>query len=177
MTSGLVFGFLLLAAGLAAGWLIPRFPEAWRKVPRDRYVGLLIGIFCVVQSLRMVNLLLEGSLEPLRHWLIPLGLFICLGAFFYLEYLFTRALGGFLLLMSNQVMHSAFVEHVPQRWFIAISCYLLGIVGIILITSPFRFRDLLRRIPDSSTWRWATALPLVIAGAGTCALFLMANHA
>jgi hypothetical protein len=178
MIAGIVFGVVLLVAAVAAQWLLPRFPECWRMLPRERVVGLAIGCVAVYWSGRLVlPLVTEFSFFGLvKVAILPFGLFLVVSSYFFLDYLFTRAVGGMLLLVVNYLLHAAFVTHAPMRPMFAIVCYVLGMAGIFMIASPFRFRDLLRRATESPAWRRSLATVLMVAGLITAGVSVAATR-
>lgn len=164
MWTGIAFGLILLLAAVGVLALLPARQDLWRVIPRDRQVGIILGAGCLIWSVMLVSPLLEGPLARLQIFLWPLAIAIGIASYFSLDYLFTRALGGFLILMANQVMHDAFVSQASMRWLLALCCYILGISGILMISSPFRFRDLLHKATETAAWRRGLASFLVVSG-------------
>jgi hypothetical protein len=164
MAAGYVLAaIMVLVAGWLAWWL-PRQREVWRRLPRERYLGAVLGAICLVWAVQLVSFLLEGGLEPWRRLLWPTAIVLWVGSCFLLDYLFTRALGGLLLLLVNEALHQAFVAHAPVRPLFAVVCYVLGIAGMVMIASPFRFRDLLQQVERSPAWRRGLAAGCLAAG-------------
>ncbi len=162
---------LILAAilgGLAylVGVMAPKQPELWKKLPRERILGEVLVVVCLVWSMVHIIPMLEGNLVRLRVWIRVLMPVVAVMAFFYLDYLFTRALGGLLLLLVTEVLHGAFVVHLPLRPVFSVIAYGLGILAMFLIGTPWRFRDLLEQAHASPRWRMRAAAAL-----GTAALF------
>lgn len=160
---GGAFALLLIGGGVWWAVWLPKHPEIWRTLPRERYAGLVLGFLCLWWSAHLVTPMLEGPLEGLRR-LLPVVVLALTGAsWFCLDYLFTRALAGFLLLTSNHLLHEAFVAHAAWRPAFSVVCYVTGIVALVLLASPWRFRDCL----ESSAQQPRRARAFA-AGLGAC---------
>ena len=154
-------GCLLLAgvlAGLAVLVGLTRWqPGLWRVLPRERLAGEIMALVALVWSAHHVCLMLEGNLvrwHPLVKALVPLTAVL---AWFFLDYLFTRAVGGLLLLLTAEVLHAGFSVQAPCRPLFSVVCYLFGVAGMFLIGSPWLFRDLLEKAAGSPAWRRGSA--------------------
>jgi len=144
-----ILGVLAYVVGVAS----TRQPDLWKKLPRERYLGEVMVIVCLVWSMVHVIPMLEGSLVRLRIWIRILMPVIAVLAFFFLDYLFTRALGGLLLLLVTEVLHGAFAVHLPMRPVFSAGAYVLGILAMFLIGTPWRFRDMLEKAVNHRLWR------------------------
>lgn len=164
LSAGVGFGLLLIAAAVGSFYLLPRRPELWRSLPRERLAGSVLGLGCLVWSAVLVSPLLEGELGRLRPLLPVIVAVVAVGAFFYLDYLFTRALAGFVLLYSNLLMHQAFMIRAPVRPVLSAICYAGGIVALLLIAYPYLLRDFLQRGSQDRRVARGTAAALFMAG-------------
>jgi hypothetical protein len=144
--------FLGTAAYTFGIWTVRR-PELWRRLPRARFPGVFVGAVCLVWSVVLVNRMFEGDMVRYRHLVRLAAPAIGVLAYFYLDYLFARALGGLLVLLANFLLHGAFALDVPARPLYAICCYIVGIAGLFFIGAPWRLRDLLERARDHRNWR------------------------
>ena len=163
----LLFALLLAAIAYDFGFRVAQKPDLWRALPRERYLGEAVGVLCLVWSAVHVIPMLEGDLarfQPFVKALVPAGAIL---GFFYLEYLFTRALGGLFMLMASHLLHGAFVVRLPARPVYSTACYAFGVIGMFLVGTPWRFRDLLQRATDSPSWRHG----LLAALGGSAVLF------
>ena len=112
-------------------------------LPRNRIAGAPIGVVCLIWSAWHGCLMLEGplaSLHPIVWLLVPI---VSILAFFFLDYLFSRSLGGFFVLMSNELIRQAFAHSTTMRPLYSLVCLLLGVAGLFLIGTPWRLRDTL----------------------------------
>lgn len=141
--SSVIFGFcLVLWAWLL--WVGQRqFPDFARQLPRNRILGELVGIITLCWAAYHVCGMLEGGLAAYRlpvKLLVPV---VAVLAYGNLDYLFARAFGGFLLLVANFLIHEGFAVNVPCRPVYSLTCYLVGVTGLILVAAPWKLRDLL----------------------------------
>ena len=162
--TGSLFSLALIGAGAFAMFALPRKSELWRRLPRERIAGTVLGVLCLTWSAYLVAPLFEDNLSVYRKFLPCLVVLIAAGSYFLLEYLFTRALGGFLLLTCSYLLHEAFACQAPLRWLFAIICYALGLIGMVMIANPWRFRDLLQIITEKEKPRRAVAAGLAVCG-------------
>ena len=128
-------------------------PELYQKLPRERYIGTVIGFIALYWSARLAEPLLEGPLEKYRVVLNPVIIAVTIAGFFYLKYVFTRAFYGFLLLVVTHSMQLAMAENVPMRWVYSVICYAIGILCMYFIANPNRFRDVLQLMGESKKYR------------------------
>jgi len=152
--SNLLFCCLLGAGAATFAVGVRRWPDLWRVLPRQRVLGEALGVVCLVWSVYHVLPMLEGGLaryRPVIKLLVPVTAVL---AYFYLNYIFTRALGGFLLLAVTYLLHAAFVARIPVRPLYSLACYAIAAVGMLLVATPWRFRDTLQKATQSARWRW-----------------------
>lgn len=147
--------FALLPAALAGifGWAVVNYPSLWRTLPREKHVGIALGVVCLIWSAFYAVPMLEGGMarfQPAVKLLVPV---IAVLAYFHLNFLFTRALGGLMMLSAVYMLHAAFVAQVPARPLFSAVCYLVAIAGMFALATPWRFRDLLRQCVESRHWR------------------------
>ena len=149
----ILFAVLLAAAAAVSGYGTTRWPDLHKRLPREKIIGEVIGCFCLLWAAHHVCGMLEG---PLVRYHTIIKLFVPVVAalsYFYLDYLFTRALGGLLLLSVNHLLHEAFVVELPGRPIFSILCYTIGITGMFLVAYPWQLRDLLEKTTTSDRWR------------------------
>lgn len=149
----LLFALLLAALAYVFGFCVVRKPDLWRVLPRERYLGEAVGVLCLAWSAFHVIPMLEGDLARFQvavKIVVPVAAVL---GFLYLDYLFTRALGGLFMLMASHLLHGAFVVHLPARPVYSTVCYAFGVIGMFLVGSPWRFRDLLKKAAESRPWR------------------------
>lgn len=162
--AGLLFGAGLIGLAVAAWWAPTRWPQLWRAVPRERIIGGAIGLLCLVWSAILVRPMMEGSFATYQPAIVPVAIVIGVAGAITMDYVFTRALGGLLVLSANWLLHAAFVAQAPARGAFSVVCYIIGLLGIFIIAYPYRFRDLLEALSLQSRWRHTVGALLLVAG-------------
>ncbi len=166
--SNLVFCVILAFFAGVFAVALKRWPNLWQSLPRERVAGELIAVVCLVWSAWHAILMLEGGLARFHIGIKILVPVTALLVYFYLNFLFARALGGLLLLGLVHLLHWAFVANPPLRPLYSLVCYLYAFVGMILVATPWYFRDVLKKATDDSRWR------VMMAGiAGASAVFYL----
>ncbi len=171
---GSMFAVLIISAALCVLKIFPEKKDLWRVIPREKRFGSALGFICLVWSAHHTFPIFETTAPKIRFMVLgALVIPITILSFDLLDFLFTRALGGFLLLLVNCLLHQAFVHHAVCRPLFSTLCYIFGISGIIMIAAPYHFRDLLEKISHSQPWRIMTSTILGIMG---CIILLIAVY-
>jgi hypothetical protein len=145
---------LIFAVGGAAVWHGCHLDAGLAaRLPRARVAGEVLGVVCLLWAAYHGCLMLEGGLTTYRKavWaLVPVAAVLI---YHHLDYLFARALGGFLVLCATYLLHGAFAEMVSWRPLYCLACYAVGLWGMFLISAPWRFRDLLGAMARGTRWQ------------------------
>ena len=110
---------------------------------RWKWVALPIGLPCLVWCAWHGCLMLEGPLaayHPLVWILVPV---LAVLSWFFIDYLFARTCGGFLILAANELLRRGFGNDIALRPLFSTICLLLGIAGLFMVGVPWRLRILL----------------------------------
>jgi hypothetical protein len=151
--SSLILGLVFAGLALVFQVLIHRDPELWKRLPRERVLGGVLALVCLAWASGYVLELLEGSLARFAG-LVRLGVpVLAVLSFFAVEFLFTRALGTLFMLMAVHLLDKGFEAALPGRQLYSALCLLVGIVGMVLVGQPWRFRDLLESAASRVTLR------------------------
>lgn len=149
-----LFALAVFSAVLAfwAGKLVPANPEKWEKLPRNVWVGVFFAAislaWCVPHSAPIAP-------DIIAKWLWPIAI-ICLWlAYQFLDYLFSRAFGGFLILFAHYLLYASFYYKAPAKPFFSILCFAMGTLGIFFCGKPHLMRDLIRKLTASPKWRYS----------------------
>ena len=150
----------ILAGLVCAAWSVVLLrsarsqPDLPSKLSRSRLLGEIVGIPVLAWAAFHVTKMVEpGSIFiPISVGLVPVVAIVAWG---HLDYLFARAFGGLLLLGANHLLTTAFMAGVPMRSAFSVCVYLLGLPGLVLVSSPWWLRDLLEKARDSARWRGA----------------------
>lgn len=139
-----MFSFIaILTAALCCFFAFVFFKgeEKFEKIPRSRIGGLILGVPALIWSAWHGCIMLEGSLakfHPIVWALVPITAVL---AYLFMDYLFARAAGGFLVLAANQLIAFAFRYDVPARPLYSLVCLAIGICGLFMLGTPWRVRD------------------------------------
>ena len=158
----------LLASGFGAlgiaVWALRMNAEKlprYESLPRNKYFGVVLACLCLLWCVPQARPIVWEWMLP---WMYPLvGVFTVL-AYFYLDYLFSRAVGGFFILLTYYFVHEAFTFHTPALPFFAIVCWLLGISGLFFSGKPHLLRDLIRKLTKSARVRYLTGGYFIVLG-------------
>ncbi len=126
--------------------------------------GVVVGAACLVWSAYYGCLMLEGNLAKFHSivWaLVPITIALSI---FYLDYLNSRAFGGFFTLSANFLIIKAFVHDVPGRPFFSCICLALGIFGMVALSLPWRIRDLIELGGKNKTLAQALSAVFALCG-------------
>jgi hypothetical protein len=122
------------------------------KIPRNIPLGVIFGAaaiaWCVPQSLAVFssNSVILFSIIALIAYLI--------GCFF-LDYLFARALAGFIILLSHYFMAQSFAAVIPLLWLFSIFVLIMGTAAIVIGGIPHYMRDFIRSICRNKAFKFS----------------------
>ena len=158
--SALFFASLLfLITGIAVLMFPGRSPEKMEKLPRAVLPGVFIAAcdlaWCIPHS------------EPIApvwmiNWLIPIALVALWLSYQFLDYIFSRALGGLMILSAHFFLYASFSFHAPIKPFFSVLCYVMGLTGIFFCGKPHLMRDLIRKIIGDTLWKYSIAALLFV---------------
>ena len=151
-----LFGFAAVSA-VASVWAFRQSPAKlakWEPLPRNILFGVILaGIdlaWCVPESQPLVP-------DSMRSWLVPLAIASLWIVYQFLDYIFSRALGGFFILFAHYLLFASFAYQAPLAPLFSGFCLALGTLGIFFCGKPHLMRDLIRKISASKRWRYSTA--------------------
>ncbi|MCK5844904.1 MAG: hypothetical protein KAG97_09370 [Victivallales bacterium] len=149
-----LFGFAALSA-CAALWAIRQSPAKlakWEPLPRNVLFGVILAgvdlAWCVPESMPLVP-------DWMQSWLIPIAVASLWIVYQFLDYIFSRALGGFLILLAHYLLYASFAYQAPLAPLFSAFCLAMGTLGIFFCGKPYLMRDLIRRISASKKWRYS----------------------
>lgn len=162
-----IFAYSLLAFGAAAivtaVWaytLNEGNVDKWAKLPRNLIIGSVFAAIDLAWCVPHAKPLLPSSLH---NFIIPTAIVFFFLGYFFLDYLFSRAIGGFLILLAYYFLQESFTHHTPALPLFSFFCYLMGIVGIFLCGKPYLLRDWIKAFPKEKGYR--------VVSAALCAAF------
>jgi hypothetical protein len=163
----LICGTLILvwSAGMA---LWPRGAAAWvGAFPRHVWAGRILAAVDILWSawlLMQMGFAWVDAHRILVYAATPVAYFLAI--LFVDDLLAARALGGFMVLVPLPLLESAFVHPAASRLIMTSFAYLLVIGGIVLVWSPFKWRQW--------TERWIHRVPITRT-LGVCGMIIGAS--
>ncbi|MFH0954105.1 MAG: hypothetical protein V1873_07230 [Verrucomicrobiota bacterium] len=150
-------------------------PAVFRRVaqafPRNRPAAWLLTAFDLGWVSWVILHAALGRFEFLKPAVYAAAPLSLLAIVFYMdELLAPRALGGLLLLIANPVLNAARWHPSEWRLVMTVVAYAWVVAGIVLILSPYRFRQVAAFM--TKTDARCRALGLVRLCVGACFLFL-----
>jgi hypothetical protein len=149
-----LFGFAAVSA-CAMVWAFRQTPAKlakWESLPRNVLFGVILaGIdlaWCVPESKPLVP-------DAMQSWLIPIAIASLWIVYQFLDYIFSRALGGFLILFAHYLLYASFAYQAPMAPLFSGFCLAMGTLGIFFCGKPYLMRDLIRKISASKKWRYS----------------------
>ena len=122
----------------------------FEKVARFRHSGAVIAFLCLLWCIPNARPIVWNWMEPI---LFPLTIMLSIIAWWLLDYLFARAVGGLAIISAYWLLHEAFTFHAPWLPLFAIFCWTMGIVGLFFSARPHLLRDLFRKVAASRAWQ------------------------
>ncbi len=139
-------------------------PKRFISLPRHVWGGVVIGVPCLVWSAWHACIMLEGGLARLHVVVWLLVPTIAILSYFYLDYLFSRALGGFFILAANEMIRCAFAYAIPVRPLFSLVCLIIGVMGLFMLGTPWRMRDAISLAAKDKRYGRGFAAALIIMG-------------
>lgn len=162
----ILFGVSALVASVWSIRLKEENLPRWEKLPRNVMFGMILAVIDLVWCIPHSMPLVPNAMRPL---LIPIAVFCAVIAYFFLDYLFSRALGGFFILLVYYFLHESFTYRTPVKPVFSICCFVLGIIGLFFCGKPYLLRDLIRQMARNKVWKHVMCTYLfVFAGFSIC---------
>lgn len=90
-------------------------------------------------------------------WLIPMVLLFTVLAYFYLENLLPRAIGGIFILYGCYIAQESFTWHTPGASWLVTLTWIIAIAGMFIAAKPYLVRDYLRKVANDDRYRFIGA--------------------
>ena len=149
-------------------------PQRFKSLPRNVWGGVAIGIPCLAWSAWHGCIMLEGGLARFHVVVWALVPIVSILAYFFLDYLFSRALGGFFILAANEMIRSAFTYAIPVRPLFSLFCLIMGVIGLFMLGTPWRMRDAITLAANDKRYGRGFAVAFTVMGVVFIALSLPA---
>ncbi len=137
--------FIVLVLSLAAIFLLCSNEKYsfLKKIHREKKVGSVISALALgwagLQGYELLGQDFPGISSAIPI-LVPA---LIVGVIFLMDYIFTRAMGGFMILLICDLFYQGQAEEMPARFLFSFIGYALAVAGMYMIGQPWRFRDLL----------------------------------
>lgn len=137
--------FVLLLLGVSAIFMLCSNEKYsfLKTIHREKKIGSIISALALVWA-GVQGYELLGQDFPTISSVIPILIpALIIGVFFLMDYIFTRAVGGLMILLICDLFYQGQIEEMPARFLFSLIGYALAIAGMYMIGQPWRFRDLL----------------------------------
>lgn len=154
----MITAVIAAVAGIWCWRMSPANLGFWEKLPREKVSGTILAFLALLCCVPHAVPIVWTWMLP---WLYPM-VFICtvLGCLF-LDYIFSRALGGILILGAIYLLHESFTFHTPAAWILAILCWIIAIAGLFLSAKPYLLRDFIRLVARHKIWQAVSSVFLI----------------
>lgn len=170
MLSGLVYVVLYLPF-----LVVPELAQKGiRAFPRNIWAGGLLAAVALAWAAWELNDIPLGVVDGYKSWLWVLGPVVYgLVMLFMNELLAPRALGGLLMLAASPILEAQRVNDSAWTVVPAVLCYVGVVVGMVLVLSPYRFRQAAQLCCATKGACRLTGLVGVAAGAGVAVMGML----
>ena len=136
--------------------------KKWEELPRKRGAGAGLGLLALLFFIPNVEPMFSAK-ENLTVLVIA-AIVLTVLCYLYLDYLFSRAFAGALILVAHFMLNASYAADLKFSSFFAFMCFVVGTIGIFISAKPHWMRDWIRKIAASTKWRIvSTAVPLLFA--------------
>ncbi|MDD3035858.1 MAG: hypothetical protein PHO93_02980 [Candidatus Saccharimonadaceae bacterium] len=156
-----IYCFALAASGvislLAALWffkLNEKNIESREKVPRNAFFGSIVTVAAIILCIPQARPVVPPGFQ---HLIVPGAVISGVLAISFLDYLFSRAVGGLLILLAHYFLHDSFTFHTPLSSLFALFCFAFGTAGIFFAGKPYLMRDLIRKSAKERNFKFAVS--------------------
>ncbi len=133
-----------------------RLLKKCETLPRAKLPGIVLSAVVILWCIPNIRPIISS--ETLNSLLFPLALISFILAVFFLDYLFARAFGVFLILLAHYFLKEAYPLGLKLHVLFASLTLLLGTLGICICGKPYWMRDLIRAFFQKPVWRWCASV-------------------
>jgi hypothetical protein len=138
----LIIGVCYVAVGLAMTIGRVRFAKFLQTFCRNKYAGMALSTIALIFTYSLLKSMPMGFLDHYKWLLIPLlPVAIVLVNIYLNELLFSRSLGGLLLILMAPVLDAARISFSTFTPVLSLACYILIVIGMYLVCLPYLMRD------------------------------------
>jgi hypothetical protein len=150
----IIFAAIFMISGFLATKIRAENISRAEKIPRNRLHGVILGAVCLFWCTYQARPLVS---ESLHVYLIPLAILCTWLGYMFLDYLFARSIGGFMILATHLILQDAFSNRAGIFGTDALFSFLtifMGTVGIFICGKPYWLRDFIRKLARSEKLRY-----------------------
>lgn len=130
------------------------------SLPRAKASGAVLAVCVIAWCIPNIRPIINSDM--LNTLLIPLAVLSAILSIVFLDYLFARAFGVFLILMAHYFLKESYSVNPNLHSLFSILTLIAGTFGICICGKPYWFRDVIRKFFDSQKWRISTAVFLIV---------------
>ncbi|MBX7157310.1 MAG: hypothetical protein K1X66_02845 [Verrucomicrobiae bacterium] len=147
----IVLGILIGGGGLLGLLFSEKIRLGAKHFPRNYFWGVVLMVIAMAWTAWLISFVDLGEYSGIRHWMILAVMLLGFATIIFLpDFLTARALGVLLLLGAEVLLSAAFPLEKSSRYVITILAYVWVIAGMIFVALPYRLRDLLFWVCESS---------------------------
>ena len=123
-----------------------------KKIHREQKVGSLVsGIALGWGGVQGYELLGQDfpAIASLFPIITPL---LIIGVYFLMDYIFTRAMGGFMIMLICELLFRTQEVHMGGRILFSLAAYTIAVAGMYMIGQPWKFRDLVFKASEDKSF-------------------------
>ena len=120
--------------------------EFFEKLCRNRKLGVILGFPLICWCVPHTQAIIFAWAEP---YLWYMAVILTILSYFYLDYLFARALGGAFIIGAYCFVHWAYEFQITGGILMTVIAWLWGICGIFISGKPSFLRDFFRKCANN----------------------------
>ncbi|MDD4318035.1 MAG: hypothetical protein PHV75_05915 [Victivallaceae bacterium] len=143
---------------------------------RNRNLGFLPALLALLWCIPHARPIVWDWMLP---WLLPAAVIFSIAAYFYLENLLPRAIGGIFILYGCYIAQESFTRHTPgSSWLVGLT-WVIAVGGMFIAAKPHLVRDYLRKVVADERYRFIGSCFWFVYGLWSVVAGLLefANHA
>ena len=127
--------------------------EKRESLPRNKVLGIILTIIDFVLLWPHLEPVLPVFLAKIQLILVIVAAIL---AIIFLDYLFSRAVGGLLILGCYFLVHENFYSHGVSFGIFPALCYAFGLAGIFIAGKPALLRDYFRKCATNDKYKYGS---------------------
>lgn len=132
-------------AALGIGFLFAseKYIAKLEKLCRNRIIGIVIALPALISCIPHAQIVAPGILQnPAVLWFLALAIPVL--SYFYIDFYAARAVGGAVIILAYDLIHTAYDEMFTGAAAFTIAAWIFGFAGIWISGKPAALRDWFR---------------------------------